>query len=380
MSVARLAQEHEVTVLHRGRHAAALPANVRHLIGDRDRLAEHAAEFRRQPPDVVLDMISGDERQARAVVDAFRGVARRLVTASSMDVYRAYEIALGLAPGPLEPVPLTEDSPLRTKLYPFADRPEVSVPFDWVTPDYDKTVVEQVVRSEPSLPATILRLPMVYGPGDPLHRFHGVSETHGRRPPRHPDRGELGAAGKAPMGYVEDVAAAIALAVTNEAAAGRTYNVAEADALSWADWARAVGQAAGWQGRIVTLPRDRTPKHLIPPFNAAQHWTADSRRIRSELGYRETISRAEALARTVAWERAHPGRPLTPRHSITPPKTANESAAIRARPDRATGRARYPTASRSGQGSGGPLPGAAAPIAKCARARAARYAPDQPPA
>jgi nucleoside-diphosphate-sugar epimerase len=303
--VARMAAEHDVTVVHRGKHPGALPASVHYIIGDRDRLAELAAGFLRHPPDVVLDMIAGDELQARAVVDAFRGIAGRLVSTSSIDVYRAYEIGLGLAPGPLEPVPLTEESPLRTALYPFRNRPAGSVPFDWVTPDYDKVIVERVVRSEPSLPATILRLPMVYGPGDPLHRFYGFLKRMDDGRAAIPID-ETWAKWQAPMGYVEDVAAAIALAVTNAAAAGRTYNIAEADALSWADWARAVGQAAGWNGSVVTLPRDRTPKHLIPPFRAEQHWTARSSRIRDELGYRETVTRAEALARTVAWERAHP--------------------------------------------------------------------------
>jgi len=303
--VERLAPEHEVAVLHRGKHNPALPASVRRIIGDRDRLADHADEFRREPPDVALDMISGDERQARAVVDAFRGIARRLVTVSSMDVYRTYEISLGLTPGPLEPVPLNEESPLRRTRYPYRNRPAGSVPFDWVTPEYDKIMVEEAVRSEPELPATILRLPMVYGPGDPLHRFQPFLKRM--------DDGrsailieETWARWQGPMGYVEDVAAAIALAVTNAAAAGRTYNVAEAEALSWADWARAVGRAAGWKGHIVTLARDRIPQHLVPRFNAEQHWTADSSRIRDELGYRETIVREEALARTVAWERAHP--------------------------------------------------------------------------
>jgi nucleoside-diphosphate-sugar epimerase len=303
--VARLAAEHQTTVVHRGKHSGAPPASVHRVIGDRDTLAELAAGFRRQPPDVVLDMIAGDERQARAVVDAFRGIAGRLVTTSSMDVYRAYEIALGLAPGPLEPVPLTEESPLRTTLHPYRNRPAGSIPFDWVTPDYDKILVERVVRSEPSLAATILRLPMVYGPGDPLHRFHGFLKRMDDGRPVIPLE-ETWARWQGPMGYVENVAAAIALAVTSAAAAGRTYNIAEADALSWADWARAIGQAAGWQGRIVTLPRDRTPKRLLPPFHAEQHFAADSSRIRNELGYRETIPRTEALARTVAWERANP--------------------------------------------------------------------------
>jgi nucleoside-diphosphate-sugar epimerase len=303
--VERLAPEHEVAVLHRGKHNPVLPASVRRITGDRDRLAEHADEFRRQPPDVVLDMISGDERHARAVMDAFRGIARRLVTISSMDVYRSYEISLGLTPGPLEPVPLNEESPLRRTRYPYRNRPAGAVPFDWVTPEYDKIMVEQVVRSQPELPATILRLPMVYGPGDPLHRFQPFLKRmdDGRSAILIED---TWARWQGPMGYVEDVAAAITLAVTNEAAAGRIYNVAEAEALSWADWARAVGNAAGWNGRVVTLPRDRIPQHLVPRFNAEQHWAADSSRIRDELGYRETIVREEALARTVAWERAHP--------------------------------------------------------------------------
>jgi uncharacterized protein YbjT (DUF2867 family) len=36
-------------------------------------------------------------------------------------------------------------------------------------------------------------------------------------------------------GYVEDVAAAVALAVMDERAAGRTYNVGEADPLPWTE-------------------------------------------------------------------------------------------------------------------------------------------------
>jgi nucleoside-diphosphate-sugar epimerase len=302
--VERLATEHDVTVLHRGKHAPPLPAAVRRMVGDRDRLAEHAAEFRQSPPDVVLDMISGDEHHARAVVDAFHGIARRLVTVSSMDVYRSYEISLGLTAGPLEPVPLTEDSPLRTVLYPYRNR-DLSSIFDWITPEYDKTIVERVVQSQPSLPATILRLPMVYGPGDPLHRFFPFLKRMDDHRPAIPIE-ETWARWEGPMGYVEEVAAAIALAVTSDAATGRTYNIAEAEALSWAGWARAVGHVAGWNGRILTLPRERTPAHLIPPFNAAQHWTPDTSRIRAELGYREAISREAALALTVAWERAHP--------------------------------------------------------------------------
>jgi nucleoside-diphosphate-sugar epimerase len=301
---ARLAADHDVTILHRGKRNPALPDSVRLLTGDRNRLAEHAAEFRACAPDVVLDMISGDEHQARAVVDAFRGVAHRLVTASSMDVYSVYDSLLGRAAGPVDSTPLKEDSPLRTTRYP-ARNTALSAIFDWVTPDYEKILVEEAVRAEPALPGTIVRLPMVYGPGDPLHRFMAfVKRIDNGRAVIPLD--EDWAAWRGPMGYVEDVAAAIALAVTNPAAAGRTYHVAEPEALTWAEWARAIGDVVGWHGRVATVPRDQTPKHLKPPFNTAQPWIVDSSRIRRELGYRETVPRAEALMQTVAWERSSP--------------------------------------------------------------------------
>ena len=56
----------------------------------------------------------GDRPQAAALMDTFRGVARRVVVISSIDVYRASGVLHGTESGQLEPVPLTEDSALRT--------------------------------------------------------------------------------------------------------------------------------------------------------------------------------------------------------------------------------------------------------------------------
>src|SRR5262245_19639756 len=110
---------HDVNVFHRGRTTAALPAGVRALLGDRRRLADHAGEFRRFAPDVVVDMIAVTEADALSVVATFRGVAGRLVAISSGDVYRAYGVFTRLEPGPPEPTPLREDSPLRQVLFPY---------------------------------------------------------------------------------------------------------------------------------------------------------------------------------------------------------------------------------------------------------------------
>jgi len=151
----------------------------------------------------------------------------------------------------------------------------------------------------------VLRLPMVYGPGDRLRRFHPVLKRigDGRRAILFE---EGNAAWRSPRGYVDNVAAAIALAAVSEQAAGRIYNVAERPAFSELEWARKIAAAAGWDGEFVVLPKDRMPAHLVQKGNSAQHWEADSARIRRELGYREPVPLDEAIRRTVEWERAHP--------------------------------------------------------------------------
>ena len=64
---------------------------------------------------------------------------------------------------------------------------------------------------DPELPGTVLRLPMIYGPGDYARRFHPIVKRIDDR--RQSIIYEEGWAGwKAPGGYVENVAAAIALA------------------------------------------------------------------------------------------------------------------------------------------------------------------------
>jgi nucleoside-diphosphate-sugar epimerase len=304
---------HEVAVFHRGKAAAALPPGARAVRGDRNVLAAHAEELRALQPDVVVDVVLSSERQARALMDTFRGAAARVVALSSQDVYRACGILHGLEQGPLEPVPLTEDSALRTRLhtYPPTVIAMLKQVFAWLDDEYDKIPVERVVMGDAALPGTVLRLPMVYGPGDPLRRlFPILKRIDDGRPALLLD--ERMAAWRATRGFVENVAAAVALAATRDAAAGRVYNVGDDSSHTEWSWTRAVARAAGFQGDVLALPPEATPAHLHPPGNTQQHWTTSTARIRAELGYVEPVSEAEALARTIEWERAHPPAQVEP--------------------------------------------------------------------
>src|ERR1700761_7229517 len=96
--------------------------------------------------------------------------------------------------------------------------------FPWVTDDYDKIPAERMVMDDRELRGTVLRLPMVYGPGDPLHRFYSVVKG----------------IADAPRGYVENGEAAIALVATDDRAIGRIYNVCEEPSFSELEWARKI--------------------------------------------------------------------------------------------------------------------------------------------
>ncbi len=295
---------HDITVFHRGETEAELPASVRHIHGDRERLGDHGREIARLAPDIAIDMGALTEGDARAVVDTFCGVAKRLIVVSSQDVYRAYGRFHGTEPGPLEALPCTENSALRTALYPY--RGQIAG-----LDDYEKILVERVAMGAPDLPATIVRLPAIFGEGDYQHRLAiELRRMDDDRPAIILD--ERLAAWRWTRAYVQNAAAAIVLAAADERAAGRIYNAGD-DALSYADWVRAIGEAAGWQGEVVSLPSERLPKHLRPPpGDYRQHLVADTMRIREELGYEDVVSRDEGLRRAIEWERAN-RREINPR-------------------------------------------------------------------
>lgn len=294
-----LAGGHRVSLFHRGQTETELPASVEHIYGDRRDLPRFESQFRSMSPDVVLDMICHNQREALCLIKTFQGVAARAVVVSSMDVYRAYGCLLGVEANGVEEVPVDEDSHLRTSRFPY--RTQAKSPDDMAF-DYDKILVEEVVMNTTGLPGTVLRLAAVYGPGehrffDYLHRMADGRETI--------LLDEQQARWLWTRGYVADVAAAIALACVKDRAAGRIYNVGEAHAETEAEWVRSIGRAAGWSGKVVGLPRQKLPEHLRMPYNFQYHLHADTNRIRKELGYAEHTSRDEAIKGTVEWELAH---------------------------------------------------------------------------
>jgi nucleoside-diphosphate-sugar epimerase len=235
-----------------------------------------------------------------------------VVVISSQDVYQAYGFLIGIETGPVDSKPLTEDAPLRQVLYPYrGETPrEADDPRQYLD-DYDKILVETTVLDDADLPGTVLRLPMVYGPGDYQHRlFPYLKRMDDGRPVILLDAGL--AQWRWTRAYVDNVAAAIVKALTDEQADGQIYNVGEIEALPTVSWVQEIGKAAGWKGEVIQVPSDQLPDHLKPGMNTDHHLVTDSGRIRRELGYQEVLPLKDALERTVSWERQHPPENVDP--------------------------------------------------------------------
>jgi nucleoside-diphosphate-sugar epimerase len=313
---------HEVTLYHRGQHEPELPPAVRHIHSPRAGIPvlHLPSSLSDPPPEVVLHMFPVGEDDARAAVARFAGVARRMVAISSGDVYRAYGLLLGMEAGAPEAVPLAEDAPLRETLFPYRHR--ATGPTDWMY-HYEKILVERAVL-EGRIPGTVLRLPVVYGPGDPYHRLRPyIVRMEHHRPAILLE--SAAASWSWTHGYVEDVALAIVRALTDERATGKVYNVGEPVTPTTADRVRRLGDVMGWRGTVVPLSRERTPEHLRAPFEPRQDLTTDTGRIRAELGFDEGVSADEGLRRTIEWERSQPSSSVDP----GPAEYAAEDAALR---------------------------------------------------
>jgi nucleoside-diphosphate-sugar epimerase len=219
------------------------------------------------------------------------GISRRVRLLSSCDVYRAWGRFHRTEPGEPEPLPLSEESPLRSALGPEGA-------------GYDKVGVETVLREAPAPSVTVIRYPAVYGPGDGQRRFEDyvIRMAAGRE-------SILMGAGEASFrfshGYSENVAHAVVLAATSDAAAGRTYNVVERNVPSGLERVRQLASVLGWPGEVVVVPDEivdsLTNRRQTASPDFRQDYVLDDGLIRRELGYEEVVSYEEGLRRTATW-------------------------------------------------------------------------------
>ena len=281
---ALLAAGYQVTTLNRGVSAVAYSGPVRRVRADRRERGAFARALAEIEADVLVDVSAYAAAHTRAVVGAFRGRLAMAVHISTASVYRwpAAE-------------PVAEDWPLE-------DDPENAYGFH-------KAECERLLASEEpaEFPCAALRLPPVYGPGDPISREHYFyRRLAAGRPVLLPDTGPY----LTQNIFVEDVAAAVVSLLATPAAAGRAYNVG-GRAFTVEDYVETMGRLLGLETHLAhaapeVLAAAGIDVNEIPYLFSGGNMVLDGARLAGEIAFRPDVSLEDGLARTFAWLATNP--------------------------------------------------------------------------
>ncbi|MGH8641845.1 MAG: NAD-dependent epimerase/dehydratase family protein [Burkholderiales bacterium] len=247
--------------------------SVVHLAARTHVLRETAAD---SPAAYRRTNVAGTERLARAA--AARGV-RRLVYLSSVKVNGE---RTGERPYREEDVPRPED------------------PYGVSKAEAERALA--AIAKETGFPITVLRPPLVYGPGV-KGNFLRLLRLVARGVPL-----PLGTIdNRRSFIYVGNLVDAIVQALDAPRAAGRTYLAADGEDLSTPGLVRALASALGVKPRLVSFPL--APLKFAAKLagrgaefaRLADSLQVDSTRIRRELDWRPRYTPAQGLAETARW-------------------------------------------------------------------------------
>lgn len=283
-----LMRGHAVTLLHRGRTPNEFP-RAHAIHGDRMAPGEFERAIRDAAPDAIVDMIALTPADSDVTVRAIHSTSYSgaFLMISSADVYMRFGEIIGTeepgASGPGEYV--SEDSPLRGNLYPYRGRGLAEI-----YENYDKILVERHLAGYPG--TRVLRLPMVFGPGDPQRRIQLVLEAlKSDEPPKPQARWSW----RAPYSFVDNCAAAAADLIEPRVPGGVAFHIQDAAPTERMLW-QAVAAAAGLPVPEIAADPDE-PEPPVPPDLLLDTSMIDSvaptwKRIPFEEGIRRTVAGA----------------------------------------------------------------------------------------
>lgn len=263
--------------------------------------AQIARIVRERRIDTVIDMVAYDMASTTPLLTSLDGRIGRHVMVSSSDVYRNYGLLHRLETGRADPGPLDEASPLRSTPFPYrGEHPRApDDPARWMD-DYDKIPIEAAVR-EMTSDWTILRLPMVYGPGDRQRRFRwAIAPMRGRAAVLEAPRAWLG--WTTTYGFLDNVGAAVAHAAGHANAARKVFNVADEPAMDHLGWVERFRGATGWSGEVMATDGDTAFARAVAGMDLSAPLDISANRLFAELDFSPPTDPAMAARLTVEEE------------------------------------------------------------------------------
>lgn len=160
-----------------------------------------------------------------------------------------------------------------------------------------------------AMTATVLRPPLVYGPGVGANFLRLLRAV---------DRGlPLPLAkvnNRRSLIYVGNLADAVVRCLDAPEVAGQTFHVADAEAVSTPDLVRVIAKALGRPARLFPVPAEwlerigRLTGRRETVARLSGSLTVDTSLIRSRLGWHPPASLPEGIAETVVWYRSTQGK------------------------------------------------------------------------
>jgi nucleoside-diphosphate-sugar epimerase len=290
-------------VIARGQHPLDLPAGA--IFEKADRMDREAlvAILSRHGVTTVIDIFALGLLNTHAMFEAMADIGGRYLLLSSVDVYSNYGGLLRREAPPIQLEPAKETDPLRTFRYPYRGNPRRPQGVDAeLFEDYDKILLEEAALEDPRFASTIIRAPMVFGPGDKQHRFKWAIDAVKAGGVVKLD--ERAARWANSYGYVTDIAEAMVLAALDPRAAGRIYNVGQPFVRTPIEWILSFAVVLNRSIEVETVPP--SAKGLLWERAEASDLryplTLDPTRIRTELAFTEPTPERDALLATIASE------------------------------------------------------------------------------
>jgi len=282
-----LGEGFDISIFTRGNIKPQFSSPVRHIKGDRRDYPSFISKLRKYDFDVVIDNIAYNGRDVESVVQAFKGKISRYLLTSSTTVYRVMKYR----------------NPVREEDARIGSPPEVERETKELHQySLGKREAERVlfrIADESTFPFTIIRPPVVQGEGDPsLRGYFWIQRAMDGGPVLIPDGGLY----MFRHVYASDLARVYVLALDNERAVNKAYNVAQKEILTLKEYVQSICEVLGVEFRPVYVPSELAERCIgyKPPYFRRQVLIPNISRAEAELGFISTPF-AKWLERMVRW-------------------------------------------------------------------------------
>ncbi len=272
---------HEVYLFNRGQRSR--PGELRAvqvLVGDRHQPGQLAATLRNHEFDAAIDMVAYNAADIKTSVEALQGRTGRFLFISTRSVYKEKTV----------PAPIRETDQLE-------DDPQMAY-------GYNKARAEEELMAayqSSGFPATVLRLPAVYGPHDyQVREWYLIKRfLDGRQQMLLPDFGW----GVNQREYAGNVADQLAFLLTQPASIGQIYNSGHRHFQNFRDLVHLAEELFGRKMSLYGLPKEGIPWKV--PLSEPGLYVLSTGKLES-LGYLERYDLRAALQKTIDYFVDHP--------------------------------------------------------------------------